>query len=76
MATLPQTAHTLTKEQREHDRLERRRIVQQILADGPARLEAELARLRALGVIDDAGNRISTELPPDMIPGAERDFGG
>lgn len=76
MATFPQTAQTLTKQQREEDALERRRIVQQILEDGPARLEAELSRLRALGVIDEAGNRISTELPADMMPGAERDFGG
>jgi hypothetical protein len=76
MATLPRTANTFTPEQREQDAIERRRIVQQILTDGPARLEAELTRLRALGVIDEAGNRVSTELPPDMMPGAERDFGG
>jgi hypothetical protein len=76
MATLPQTANAFTTQQLEEDTRERRRIVQQILADGPARLEAELARLRSVGVIDEAGNRISTELPPDMMPGADRDFGG
>jgi hypothetical protein len=76
MATLPQTAVHLTRQQIEEDAVERKRIVQQILNDAPVRLAAELSRLRNLGVIDEAGNRIATGLPADMQPGAERDFGG
>jgi hypothetical protein len=76
MATLLQTATPWTRQQLEEDATERKRIVQQVLKDAPARLAAELSRMRKLGVIDEDGNRIATGLPADMLPGAERDFGG
>jgi predicted ABC-type ATPase len=40
------------------------------------RVKAAFERLKSLGVIDEHGESIGDELPPDMIPGAERDFGG
>ncbi len=40
------------------------------------RLATELDRLRGLGVIDADGNLIPKTIPADMMPGAERDFGG
>ena len=40
------------------------------------RAKAAFERLKALGIIDEHGDSIGDELPPDMIPGAERDFGG
>ena len=77
MATLARPAvSSLTPQQREEDAIERKLIVQKVLAEGPARLAAELERLRSLGVIDKTGERISKKVPSDMIPGAERDFGG
>ncbi len=76
MATLPQAPSSLTPQELQHDAQERRRIVDKILADGPMRLATELDRLRGLGVIDADGNLIPKTIPADMMPGAERDFGG
>lgn len=77
MATLPRPIVSgLTSQQRKEDAIERKRVMQEILADGPARLAAELERLRSLGVIDETGKRLSKETPTDMVPGAKRDFGG
>ena len=47
---------------------------QERLAD--ERIKAAVERLKALGIIDEHGELISDELPPDMLPGADRDFGG
>ena len=40
------------------------------------RAKAAFEHLKALGIIDEHGESIGDELPPDMNPGAERDFGG
>ncbi len=40
------------------------------------RAKAALERLKSLGIVDEAGNSIGTEIPRDMQPGAGRDFGG
>jgi len=40
------------------------------------RAKAALERLKALGIVDEDGNSIGDELPPDMRSGAKRDFGG
>ena len=40
------------------------------------RVKAAFERLKSLGIIDEHGESIHHDLPPDMIPGAERDFGG
>jgi hypothetical protein len=40
------------------------------------RIAAEFKRLRALGIVDERGELVNRELPPDMQPGAKRDFGG
>jgi hypothetical protein len=53
-----------------HDTMKR------VMAEGRIRLNNELARLRALGIIDEQGNLLKKDLPPDMQPGADRDFGG
>ena len=39
-------------------------------------LHRELRRLQDLGIIDEHGNRLSKELPPDMREGSGKDFGG
>ena len=47
------------------------------LLDGAAgRIHAAARELKELGIIDDKGNRVRTELPEDMREGADRDFGG
>jgi hypothetical protein len=65
----------LTQQQREDDDRQRKAILQRVFESGQARLDAELARLRSLGVIDEAGNRISKEMPADMLPGSGCDDG-
>jgi len=40
------------------------------------RIHAAFQRLRALGIVDEKGELLIHELPPDMRPGAKRDFGG
>jgi len=50
--------------------------LKRVIAAGRFQLDHELARLHALGIIDEQGNLMKTELPPDMRPDAERDFGG
>lgn len=40
------------------------------------RAKAAFERLKLLGIIDEQGESICDELPADMRPGAQRDFGG
>jgi hypothetical protein len=47
-----------------------------VMSCGRANLEAEMKRLQSLGIIDDKGNLLIEELPADMVPGSDRDFGG
>ena len=44
--------------------------------EGAKRIRASVERLIALGIVDKDGNRIKKELPADMLPGTDRDFGG
>jgi hypothetical protein len=39
-------------------------------------VHADIARLQAAGLMDEEGNLLATELPPDMRPGSKHDFGG
>jgi len=58
------------------DRVELSEAVERAMAQGRINLRNEMARQRSLGIIDEHGNRISKNLPPDMHPDADRDFGG
>jgi hypothetical protein len=40
------------------------------------RIHAAVRELKELGIVDEKGNRIRTDLPDDMKEGADRDFGG
>ena len=40
------------------------------------RAKAAFERLKSLGIIDEHGESVGEELPPDMRAGAKRDFGG
>ena len=40
------------------------------------RVKAAVLELQAKGIIDAQGHRIRQDLPPDMQPDADRDFGG
>jgi hypothetical protein len=53
---------------REEGRVEWRRRLQ-VLAT--TRLAAARARLEGLGIIDESGNLVSNELPPDMLPDSD-----
>ena len=40
------------------------------------RVKEAFQRLRNLGIVNESGELVGDELPPDMHPGAKRDFGG
>jgi hypothetical protein len=47
-----------------------------LLSAAATRASAAARELNALGIADDRGNRLRTDLPEDMREGADRDFGG
>ena len=51
-------------------------VMARVREEGAKRIRRSVERLLALGIIDKDGNRIKKELPADMQPGADRDFGG
>jgi hypothetical protein len=55
---------------------EHRALMARVLEEGGKRIHRSVERLEALGIIDKDGNRLKKELPADMQPGADRDFGG
>ena len=55
----------------EQDAIEKR-----VREEGAKRIRRSVERLIAMGIVDKDGNRIKKELPTDMQPGADRDFGG
>jgi hypothetical protein len=55
---------------------EHRALMDRVLEEGGKRIRRSCERLEALGIVDKDGNRIKKELPADMQPGADRDFGG
>jgi hypothetical protein len=44
--------------------------------EGAKRIRRSVERAIAMGIIDKDGNLLKKELPADMLPGADRDFGG
>ena len=55
---------------------EHRALMDRVLEEGGKRIRRSVERLIALGFYDKDGNRLIKELPADMQPGADRDFGG
>jgi hypothetical protein len=55
---------------------EHRALMDRVLEEGGKRIRRSVERAIAMGIIDKDGNRIKKELPADMQPGADRDFGG
>ena len=55
---------------------EQEAIDKRVREEGAKRIRASVERLIALGIVDKDGNRLKKELPADMQPGADRDFGG
>jgi hypothetical protein len=53
-----------------------REVEARVLAGAAQRINEQLERARQLGLIDEHGNRLFSDLPEDMQPGAQRDFGG
>jgi hypothetical protein len=73
---LPATTH-LTLETVDFDyREEVHAFIQQVITAGMITINANVAKLQAMGLMDSEGNSLSTELPEDMREGSERDFGG
>ena len=55
---------------------EHRALMARVLEEGGKRIRRSVERLEALGIVDKDGSRLKKELPADMQPGADRDFGG
>jgi hypothetical protein len=55
---------------------EHRALMDRVLEEGGKRIRRSVERAIAMGIIDKEGNRLKKELPADMQPGADRDFGG
>jgi hypothetical protein len=49
---------------------------EQIIAAGMVRVRAEMADLKARGLMDDEGRLLPGDLPEDMREGSGLDFGG
>jgi hypothetical protein len=50
-------------------------VMARVREEGAKRIRASVEKLIALGIVDKDGNRIKKELPADVLPGADRDFG-
>jgi hypothetical protein len=55
---------------------EQEAILARVLEEGEKRIRRSCERAEALGIIDKDGGLLMKELPADMLPGADRDFGG
>jgi hypothetical protein len=55
---------------------EQEAIEKRVREEGAKRIRRSVERAIAMGIIDKDGNRLKKELPADMQPGADRDFGG
>jgi hypothetical protein len=55
---------------------EHRALMARVLEEGGKRIRRSVERAIAMGIIDKDGNLLRKELPADMLPGADRDFGG
>jgi hypothetical protein len=51
-------------------------VMARVREEGAKRIRLSCERLIAMGIVDKDGNRLKKELPADMQPGADRDFGG
>ena len=58
------------------DSAERKALIEQEMDKAGERANAAFQRLKELGIMDEKGDLISRDLPPDMRSGAKRDFGG
>jgi hypothetical protein len=47
-----------------------------LLDKAAERIHAAVRELKDLGLIDENGNRVRTDIPEDMKEGSHRDFGG
>jgi hypothetical protein len=51
-------------------------VMARVREEGAKRIRRSVERAIAMGIIDKNGNLLKKELPADMQPGADRDFGG
>ena len=74
---MPSTTWELTWADVDFDNPEERaRFYEQERRKGGERAQAAFQRLRQLGILDERGGLLRNELPEDMHPNADRDFGG
>lgn len=51
-------------------------VMARVREEGAKRIRRSVERAIVMGIIDKDGNLLKKELPADMQPGADRDFGG
>ena len=47
-----------------------------LLESAAERIHAVVHELKELGLVDEKGNRVRTDIPEELKEGADRDFGG
>jgi len=55
---------------------EQEAIDKRVREEGAKRIRRSVERAIAMGIVDKDGNLLKKELPADMQPGMDRDFGG
>jgi hypothetical protein len=55
---------------------EQQAIMTRVREEGARRIRRSCERAVALGIIDKEGDLLKMDLPADMLPGSDRDFGG
>jgi hypothetical protein len=73
---VPVTTHLTLETVDFNNRAEVDALIQKVMAAGRIRVQADIAKLQAMGLMDSEGKLLNKELPPDMQEGSERDFGG
>ena len=56
--------------------IEHEAVMARVRDEGAKRIRRSVDKLIAMGFYDKDGKRLKKELPADMQPGADRDFGG
>ena len=51
-------------------------VMARVREEGAIRIRRSVEKAIEMGIIDKDGNRLKKDLPADMQPGADRDFGG
>lgn len=75
IAVEPQKAASVKRTYSSEYLAEQEALEKRLLEEGAKRIRRSCERAVAMGIIDKDGNLLQKELPADMRPGADREFG-